>query len=177
MSNNEPDPPLPDNDAIEPSKSQLKRDAKAVLTLAGQLLNMRQSEVLKLDLPANITAAITEGRAITRFGARKRHTQYLAKMLRKEADVDDIQRVLEQPPGQVTVAEKADAEAHKQTLELLLSNQNAGFAKLQEHYPALERQRVTQLLRQIGAARLAEPRRIKARKALLALLQSHANQP
>ncbi len=161
-------------DVEPPSKSQLKRDAKSVLDLAAALLDARQSDIARLDLPEPVASAIAEGRQINRFGARKRHTQYLAKLLRKEADVEEIRHQLEQPAGRTKPTPDPQEGRHEDMLALLCSDQTEGFRRLRDEYPTLELQRVTRLLRQIRPDEPAQPAHVKACKNLLQLLQSHS---
>ena len=160
----------PDNAVEPPSKSQRKRDAKAVQALAARLLASRPSEIRKLDLPEPILNAIAEGSAITRFGARKRHTQFLAKMLRNEADADEIEKLLDQPAADAARPQNTEP-SHAHMVALLTEEPNAGFSRLRDDYPTLERQRVTQLLRQMDSA--DEQGRNAARGTLLTLLDRH----
>jgi ribosome-associated protein len=170
----DPDLPLNSLDDEAPSKSQLKRDARAVLELAGRLLDARQSQIARLDLPEPVAAAITEGRAINRFGARKRHTQYLAKLLRKEADVDAIRCQLKEPPGRVQAEPEIPNERHEQMVSLLCNDQQAGFKRLREEYPTLALQRVSRLLRQLNQQQPTTNGHAKAHADLLALLEAHS---
>lgn len=171
MSNkNTPEPQSDDSDP--PSKSQRKRDAKVVLALAARLLASRPSEIRKLDLPEPILATIAQGTSITRFGARKRHTQFLAKMLRNDADVETIEALLDQPG--TAAASKMPSAKHQQMLTLLVQRPDDGFRILRDDYPTLERQRVTPLLRQMGSG--DESAQAKARQTLLTLLDHHSNQ-
>ena len=65
------------------SKSQRKRDARALLDLAAQLVKMPQTRLKKVPLDDDIREAVDFTRSIRSNVARKRQLHYLAKLLRR----------------------------------------------------------------------------------------------
>ena len=65
------------------SRSQLKRDAQAIKSLASDLLKLKTSELQHVPLDKTILLAIQEAQEIRSHGARRRQLQYIAKLLRR----------------------------------------------------------------------------------------------
>lgn len=80
--------PESDEDFNEPvelvSKSQLRRDALEVKSLAGRLIALSPSVLASLPLEEPVRAAIDEARRIRSNVARKRQLQFVAKLLRRD---------------------------------------------------------------------------------------------
>lgn len=68
---------------IPVSKSQLKRDALAMKTLAADLLELRPGQLQLLSLEADVLLAIEQAQHMRSHGARKRQLLYVAKLLRR----------------------------------------------------------------------------------------------
>lgn len=76
-----------------PSKSQLKRDAKALVALGEKLLVIPEDQLQQIGLP-DVVDAITDAKKITKGNARKRQLQYVGKMLR-HADLTELHQVID----------------------------------------------------------------------------------
>jgi len=80
--------PESDEDFNEPvelvSKSQLRRDALEVKSLAARLIALSPSALAALPLDEPVRTAIAEARRIRSNVARKRQLQFVAKLLRRE---------------------------------------------------------------------------------------------
>ena len=73
-----------------PTRTQQRRDALAVLALAGQLVELPPSRLARLELPEDVRAEIANVRRITSHIARKRQLAFLAKLMRRyEAEAFD----------------------------------------------------------------------------------------
>lgn len=75
-----------------PSRSQMKRDAKAVNPLTEALVCLTPRQFSKLDLDERLTQEIVICRPLSK-GARKRQMKRISGMLRNE-DWDEIQAAL-----------------------------------------------------------------------------------
>ena len=71
-----------DNDTIEISKSQRKREAQALLDLAKDLVSMPAARLKSLPVDEELRDAIDFTRSIKSHGARKRQLMTVGKMLR-----------------------------------------------------------------------------------------------
>jgi ribosome-associated protein len=75
--------PVPDDRPPErPSKSARKRAAHAAQELGERLLTLRDPALGTLGLPAELTQAVREARAITSRAARARQRQYIGRLMR-----------------------------------------------------------------------------------------------
>ena len=77
------------------SKSQRRRDALELKTLAADLIELSPSRLARVPLDDSLTAAIEEARHFRSHGARKRQLQYVAKLLRR-VDPDPIFQTLDE---------------------------------------------------------------------------------
>lgn len=78
-----------------PSKSQLKRDAHALQKLGTDLLDIPESEWASLGLAQDLMSALREAKRLHSHGARKRHLQYIGKLMRN-VDPEPIQQYFQQ---------------------------------------------------------------------------------
>jgi ribosome-associated protein len=80
------------------SKSQRRRDALELKSLARDLIAMNASRLARVPLDESLRAAIDEARGIRSHGARKRQLQFVAKLLRR-SDPEPIILALEALEG------------------------------------------------------------------------------
>jgi ribosome-associated protein len=69
-------------DEEPPSKSARKREAHAAQDLGEELVAMRDSDLVALDLPERVMDAIREARRLTSRGGLARQRQYIGKLMR-----------------------------------------------------------------------------------------------
>jgi ribosome-associated protein len=82
-------------DSAEPvSKSQRKRDAQEVRSLAARLIGLPAADLAAMPLDGGLRDEIERARAIRSHSARKRQLQFVAKMLRRES-AEDIRAALD----------------------------------------------------------------------------------
>ena len=74
---------IPENDTLEISKSQRKREAHELLDLAKKLISMTESRLKKMPMDEDLREEIEFARNIRAHGARKRQLMTVGKMLRK----------------------------------------------------------------------------------------------
>jgi ribosome-associated protein len=71
---------------LGPSRGMQRREALAVLDLAGKLVEQNDARLAQLPLSEELRALVLESKKITAQIARKRQVQYLAKIMRREDD-------------------------------------------------------------------------------------------
>jgi ribosome-associated protein len=88
-------------DEVEPregrGRSARKRASHELTRLGEQLAALRADQVAALALPERLEDAVAEARRLTSFGAKRRQTQYIGKLMRKldEESVAAIRKALQ----------------------------------------------------------------------------------
>jgi ribosome-associated protein len=77
-----------------PTKSELKRQARAVQALANRLIDAPSDLVAEIDLPEKLADAIAAARRIARPSALARQRQFVAKLMRG-LDLEPIRMALD----------------------------------------------------------------------------------
>ena len=144
--------PLPTAPAGEvayerPSKSQRKRDMTALQDLGESLLRLTNAELARIDLPEELRQAITGSARITSHEARRRHLQYIGKLMR-QVDPQPLRAAIDDATGE---SKQAVALMHRceRLRDALLADDGALEAVLAE-LPGAD---VQQLRSTIRAAR------------------------
>lgn len=78
-----------------PSKSQLKRDMQALQDLGERMLELSNDQLDTLPIGGTLRAAIEESRRIRQNEARRRHLQYIGKVIRQEDDPEGLSRQID----------------------------------------------------------------------------------
>ncbi len=86
-----------------PSKSELKRQMQALQRLGEQLVELNRDQFARLDLPDELREAVDFAHRVTSHEARRRHMQYLGKLMR-QVDADAIRSALERVTGESRAA-------------------------------------------------------------------------
>ncbi len=167
-----------DDDAFDgPSRSQQRRDALAILELAGELAALPDAVLAGLPLPVDIIDEVRRTRAVTQQIARKRQTQFLAKQLRRLDDdvIEPVRRMLENDRGESRRQAAALHQVERWRDRLLAEGDDALGEWLAEH-PGADRQQLRALVRQarLEAERAKPPR---AARELFRLLRDSATGP
>ncbi|MBM4212147.1 MAG: DUF615 domain-containing protein [Gammaproteobacteria bacterium] len=76
------------------SKSARKRAAHAAQALGEQLINLKESDLLRLPLPETLLEAVRVARRIKARGGLARQKQYIGKLMR-DLDTAQIEEALE----------------------------------------------------------------------------------
>lgn len=133
--------------AERPSKSARKRDMLALQALGERLcaLSPRELGRVPIEDPA-LASAIDEARRITSHSARRRHMQYIGKLMRS-VDAAPLQAALDTlDAGRAAAASEFHAlEAWR---DRLLREGDAALPSLLAQWPQADRQHVRRLLRQ-----------------------------
>jgi ribosome-associated protein len=139
--------PKDDEEDLAPSKSARKRQMTALQKLGEELVGLSERELVKVPVEdARLLEVIREARAIRSHSARRRHLQYLGKLMRS-VDASPIESALE------ALHQKRRGEAQSfQELEAwrdtLLHEGDSAVQGLLQRFPAADRQQLRQLLRQ-----------------------------
>ena len=82
-----------ENETLEISKSQRKREAQELVNLAKEIIAMTENRFKKLPLDEDLRSAIEFARSIKPYGARKRQLMTVGKMLRLRDNGDLLDAV------------------------------------------------------------------------------------
>jgi ribosome-associated protein len=77
---------------LAPSRSQRKRESKALTRLGEQLAALPAERWSALELPERLTDALVEAQRLTTFGAQRRQAQFIGKLVRS-LDDESLARV------------------------------------------------------------------------------------
>jgi ribosome-associated protein len=127
------------------SKSQRKRDAKALQELGEALVDLSAEQLQRIELPASVREAVTLAQGIRQHGGRKRQIQYIGKLLRS-LDAEPIRAALETLEGR---SREAAARHHRleRWRDRLLEEGDGAVAELMEVMPSADSQHLRQLVR------------------------------
>ena len=128
-----------------PSKSQHKREMHELQALGERFIAMKPEERARFPLSDDLLRAIDETDRIRAREARRRHMQYVGKLMRKE-DLEAIQAVFDD-------IEKAQVQRDHAFLRLekwrdrLIEEGDDAVEPFLEDYPQADRQALRQLIR------------------------------
>jgi ribosome-associated protein len=138
----------PDHD-YGPTRTQQRRDALAVLELAGQLVELPPSRLAKLELPDDVRREIETTRRITAHIARKRQLAFLAKVMRRhDNEAFDAVRAALGENREKQRQETAAMHRLEALRERLLGEDESALSELIAQHPSVDRQRLRSLIRQ-----------------------------
>ena len=131
-----------------PSRTQQRAEALEVRSLAEKLVALPPAQLLRLPVPESLLPHIEETRRITSHIAHKRQLQYLAKQMRREDDevLQAIHDALDEG-GEMARREAAQLHVAERWRERLLDEGDAALAELLGEFPAADRQKLRQLVR------------------------------
>jgi len=134
-----------ENDTLEISKSQRKREAHELLDLARKLVSMPASRLEKLPMDQDLRDEVEFARNIRSHGARKRQLMTVAKMLRKRDNEELLDAVnnVDQKNRQMN-ARFHHVEAWR---DRLVEGNDKDLTELLEQTPAANTQTLRQLIR------------------------------
>ena len=164
-----------ENEILEVSKSQRKREANALLQLARQLADMPASLLSSLPLDAELRAEIEFARNIRARGARKRQVMTVAKMLRQR-DNQELLDAIEQI-DQNNRRESARFHLIEAWRDRLINGDDTDLSSLLDQSNAAHAQTLRQLIRNAKKdVRLQKPP-VAARKLFRLLREMDGEQP
>lgn len=127
------------------SKSQLKRDAHALLDLGKEIVALQPANLKKIPLDEDLLEAINEARKIKAQIALKRQLHYIAKILRHR-DVANIQAVMDSIRQQSSKTDTALKTCEKWR-ERLIGNESGALEEFISQHPTVDRQKIRQMIR------------------------------
>ncbi len=92
-------PPPEETPAERPSKSQRKREMTALQDLGESLLRLSAAELGRIDLPEPLREAIAGMARIGSHEARRRHLQYIGKLMR-QVDPEPLRAAIDNATGE-----------------------------------------------------------------------------
>jgi len=134
------------------SKSQRKRDALELKSLAAQLIGLSKARLAVVPLDDSVREAVEEARQIRSHVARKRQLQFIAKLLRRT----DATEIFETIDSFNNEARQLTARQHRSEAwrDFLLDSGDAALGQLLEKRHDADAQSIRQQLR--NAQREAE---------------------
>lgn len=142
---------FPDDDDFI-SKTQRKKEAHEQQELGERLTQLSEAVLETLPLGERLHAAILEFKRLPpKRGAVKRQLQFIGKLMRK-SDTDAILAILDEQPhgGNPASPEK---EIAKRCCSIILNRGDDGIQQVLAELPALDRQQLRQILRNIQSAK------------------------
>jgi len=135
---------LPDNDE-RPTKAPLKREMQALQTLGEQIIAMTPGERARFPLSDDMLAAVEETARIRSHEGRRRHMQYVGKLMRRE-DLAAIRAVHDEIEQETL---RRDHAFHRLETwrDRLVDEGDAAVEAFVADYPDADRQALRQLIR------------------------------
>jgi len=126
------------------SKSQRKRDALALQSLADELISLSPTQLESVPLGDPLRDGVISGRSLTR-GAYRRHVRFLGRLL-GDSDLEPIRRAVDAFHG-ASHQDKARIKRLERWRERLMEEGDPAVAELLEEFPGADPQQLRQLLR------------------------------
>ena len=133
------------DDDERPSKSQLKREMHALQQLGEAIIAMTPAERARFPLSDDMLAAVEETARIRSHEGRRRHMQYVGKLMRRE-NLEAIQAVFDEIEQE---ARRRDLAFHRLEAwrDRLIAEGDAAVEAFVADYPDADRQTLRQLIR------------------------------
>lgn len=135
---------LEQQDDDHKSKTQIKREAEALQKLGAKLIHQKQEFLDKLSLGDELRAALREMLRLKQNEAKRRHLQYIGKLMR-DVDPEQIQQAID--------TQEAGTQAYVQYFhnlerwrDRLLADDNQ-LNNFVTEYPDADRQHLRQMIR------------------------------
>lgn len=145
---------MPEYEPDEVSKSELKREADRIQALGKVLLELNPKKWVELPISDTLRAALAESTRITQNEAKRRHLQYVGKVMRDE-DLDAIKTALDllDPSSELYGRRIKQQELWRTRLVTT----EAGLDAFIEAYPEVDRQQLRNLVRNAQKEMSTEP--------------------
>ncbi|SFN15207.1 ribosome biogenesis factor YjgA [Dokdonella immobilis] len=141
------------DDAFDgPSRSQLRREAMAIFKMAETLATLSDAQLVRIPLEPALIDEVRRTRAIPQPIARKRQTQYLAKLLRRleDEEIAAVRTVLDSDRQQSN-RETAALHQLEAWRDRLIAEGDSALDELLLLHPAADRQHIRNLIRQANS--------------------------
>ena len=164
-----------EDDDYGPSRTQQRREALAVLTLAGQLIELQPSRLAKLDLPEDVRREVDITRRMTAHGAKKRQLAFLAKVMRRYDDADFAAVRAELGENRDKQRQETAAMHRLESMrDRLIAEDETALPELIAEHPQLDRQHLRSLIRQARVEKDVPNKPPKAYREIFQLLKDLA---
>lgn len=134
-----------DDFSLEKSKSQIKRELHALQDLGERLTTLKPDMLARLPLSDALLKAVLEAPKHKVHAARKRHIQYIGKLMR-EQDVEAIVALLDQMDAS-TRQYNERFHALERWRDRLVGGSDSDIEALLGEYPEADVQHLRQLIR------------------------------
>ncbi|WP_426662713.1 ribosome biogenesis factor YjgA [Rhodanobacter aciditrophus] len=157
-----------------PTRTQQRRDALAVLELAGQLVELPPAKLAKLALPDDVRDEIANVRRISSHIARKRQLAFLAKLMRRHDSTafDGVRAALGENRDRQRQETAAMHRLEALRERLLGEDGDTAVSDLIAQHPGVDRQHLRALIRQARVEKAAPNKPPRAYRELFQLLKS-----
>lgn len=135
-----------DGYVIRPNKTQLKREAEALVELGKKMAEMHENQLNSIPLPGELYEEIRVVQQMHQNAARKRQFKLIGKMLR-EIDVSAIAEAVESI-GSLHRQEVNAFHEIEQWRDRLIEEGDHALSELIAEHPMLDRQKLRQMIRQ-----------------------------
>lgn len=137
---------VPESESVEfISKTRKKKEAVSRQELGSRLADLPKNRIESLDLPEPLVDALLAVGTMKSHGARRRHFQYIGVLMR-EVDTTAIEQLLALAAGEKERHRRLMQEVERWR-DALLTGGPETLDSLVAHYPDLDRQRASQLVR------------------------------
>lgn len=144
----------PENDTEEfVSKTQLKKDAKALQDFGKSLVELNEKQVEQLPLTVLTKNAILDYKKQQGNIAKKRHLAFIGKCLRKDSAQEAMAFLEEEKFSQLRAVVPQQKVSEKSLIELLCEEGESKIQAIVEANPNVERQALRQLVRNVNNAK------------------------
>lgn len=129
----------------EKSKSQIKREMEALQDLGKKLTELKPDQLKKVPMSEDLAHAIKESLNITQREAKRRHLQFIGKLMRAE-DTEAIQYAIDEFDSS---SERFNQELHRLEAwrERLISEGNNALSEFIEAHESTDVQHLRSLVR------------------------------
>ncbi|ASP38737.1 hypothetical protein CHH28_08605 [Bacterioplanes sanyensis] len=135
-------PDFEDDDFV--SKSELKREMERLQEIGRQLTELSPQQWQLFALSDTLVAALEESKRLKQHEAKRRHLQYIGKLMRSE-DIDNIRRQLDllDPSSELYGRVQRQQEQWRSRLV----EDDSAMAEFMSEFPNLDRQHLRNLVR------------------------------
>ena len=158
-----------------PSRTQQRREALAVLTLASQLIELQPSRLAKLDLPEDVRHEVEITRRMSAHGAKKRQLAFLAKVMRRYDEADFAAARAELGENRDKQRQETAAMHRLEAMrDRLIAEDETALPELIAEHPQVDRQHLRSLIRQARVEKDVPNKPPKAYREIFQLLKDLA---
>jgi len=128
----------------KPTKSQLKRDMKALQEIGERLVALNEKQLAKISMDEELLEAVLEARTLKNDESKRRKLQYIGKLMR-HTDPEPLKTALAK-----IEFNKQQNKSHFHKIEKwrdqLITTGDTGLQELMESYPNANRSYLRQLI-------------------------------